>query len=86
MVQLEVKVAGQQTPHEEGFVDDRGGAVGVLAAARAFLSPAFEPLFRGQQQHGMPSVLTKYRSMVAVGTSGGSVYALMPAGKKDPHG
>ena len=29
-------------------------------------------------------VLTKYRGMVAVGTSSGSVHVLMPATKKDP--
>ena len=64
----------------EGASDGRGAVVGREAAARAFLSPAFEPLFRGgqQAQQGVPTVVAKYLGIVAVGTSGGSVHVLMP--------
>lgn len=34
----------------------------------------------------MPSALTKYRGMVAVGSSAGAIHVLMPAGKREPHG
>lgn len=60
--------------------------VGRCAAARAFLSPSFESLFRGPQHGGVPSALAKYHGMVAVGTSHGSVHVLMPAGKRDAQG
>lgn len=86
--QLEARQPGAQASSSgEGHADERGTVAGRLTAARAFLSPSFEALFRGpQQHHGVPSVLTKYRGMVAVGTSAGSVHVLMPAGKRDSQG
>jgi hypothetical protein len=48
--------AGACASPEDGHTDERGTVVGRQAAARAFLSPPFEQLFRGPQHHGMPSV------------------------------
>ncbi|GAB4818305.1 hypothetical protein N2152v2_005351 [Parachlorella kessleri] len=84
--QLEAQGGAGVGQEGDGYTDERGTVVGRHAAARAFLSPPFEVLFKGPQQYGMPSVVTKYRGMVAVGTSSGSVHVLMPATKKDPQG
>ncbi len=51
-----MEAAGGGASRDDGHTDERGTVVGRLAAARAFLSPPFEPIFRGPQQHGMPSV------------------------------
>lgn len=84
---------------EEGVQGDRGAALGGQLAARAFLSPQLEPVFRAgaasgaaaaaaggrggagrgvPSMHSMPSALTKYMAVVAVGTSAGSAHVLMP--------
>jgi hypothetical protein len=62
-------------------------SMGTNLAARAFLSPQLEPIFkRGSGGGGgavannndIPSVITKYLGIVAVGTSTGVVNILMP--------
>ncbi len=43
----------------------------------------------GQPTSRLPllaQVLTKYRGMVALGTSSGGIYVLMPSGKKEQQG
>lgn len=52
--------------------------LGRLAAARAFLSPSFEQLFRGPQPGGQPTCVAKWMGIAAVGTAGGSVFVLLP--------
>jgi hypothetical protein len=68
---------------------DGSAVLGRLAAARAFLSPNFEQLFRGPQPAGQPTCVTKYLGIAAVGTAGGTTFVLLPgtpaqAGGKQP--
>lgn len=61
----------------EGWSDDRT-SVGCQGATRAFVLPGFEGFFRGAQTHGTPSCTTKYLSFVAIGTSNGDAFVLIP--------
>ncbi|KAL4853636.1 Vacuolar protein sorting-associated protein 8 [Chlorella vulgaris] len=63
-----------------------GTVLGRLVAARAFLSPNFEQLFRGPQPAGPPCALIKYLGIAAVGTSSGATFVLLPSMAAVPGG
>ena len=52
----------------------------ALIAAHPFLTPPLPllQLFRGPQSAGMPSAVTKYLGIAAVGTSSGAAFVLLP--------
>jgi hypothetical protein len=78
-----------------GAQGERRTVVGGQLAVRAFLSPQLEPLFKPDGGGGggggggspgaqptvpnVPSALTKYLGIVAIGTCSGSAHVLMPA-------
>ena len=77
-LQLEPEAAAAAAASGGGSGGGDGTVLGRLAAARAFLSPNFESLFRGPQPAGQPTCVAKYLGIAAVGTSGGAAYVLLP--------
>ncbi|KAL4426026.1 hypothetical protein ABPG75_010042 [Micractinium tetrahymenae] len=76
--QLEPEAAAAAAAAPTGSGSSEGAVLGRLAAARAFLLPNFEQLFRGPQAAGQPCAVTKYLGIAAVGTSSGTTFVLLP--------
>lgn len=81
---------GQASPSSPSSIGS-STALGSQLAARAFLSPQLEPVFKNSAGkagiagvHSVPSVIAKYLGIVAVGASAGAVHVLMPVTARGP--
>ena len=73
---------GEAGPRRGGSSSGGSSVVGLAVAARAFVSPSFEGLFRGPQAAArgiVPTAICKFLGIAAVGTSSGGTHVLLPA-------